>query len=135
MRSFLDQVLHRNYQLTAPAELTTTLTVGYRRSTLTQLGQENRMTVDTDLRMTSNNGHALLRPDLALVETKSPSGRSAADHALRAAGVRPSSVSKYCAGIAILNRDLPNHPWRQLLNRHFISTPGVPGDAGQGLAA
>jgi hypothetical protein len=135
MRSFLGEVLRRDYQLAAPAELITTLTVDYRRSTLTQLGQENRMTVDTDLQMTSSNGHALLRPDLALVETKSPSGRSAADHSLRAAGARASSVSKYCAGIALLNQDLPNHPWRQLLNRHFISTPGVPAGTGQELAA
>jgi hypothetical protein len=135
MQTFLADVLRRDYQLRAPAELATTLSVGYRRSTLTQLGKENRMTVDTDLRMTSSSGHAMLRPDLALVETKSPSGRSAADHALRAAGARPSSVSKYCAGMALLDRDLPNHPWRQLLRHHFVSTAPVRSGLGQELAA
>ena len=135
MQSFLDEILRRNYQLPGPARLTTTLTVGYRRSTLTQFEHENRMTVDTDLQMTSGAGCALLRPGLALVETKSASGRSAADQALRAAGVRPSSISKYCAGMALLNRDLPNHPWRQLLDRHFISTTRRASGNGQELAA
>ena len=92
------------------------------------------MTVDTDLRMTSRSGQARMRPDLALVETKSPSGRSAADHALRAAGLRPSSVSKYCAGMALLDPDLPNHPWRQLVRRHFFPAAAGPA-ARQELAA
>lgn len=134
MRSFLDEVLRRHYQLRAPAELATTLRVGYRRTTLTQLGQENRMTVDSDLQMTSSGGHALLHPDLVLVETKSLTGRSAADHALRAAGARPSSVSKYCAGTALLDPSLPNHPWRQLL-RDFTSTTALPSRATKELAA
>jgi hypothetical protein len=135
MRSFLDEVLRRHYQLRAPAELATTLRVGYRRTTLTQLGQENRMTVDADLQMTSSGGHALLHPDLVLVETKSLSGRSAADRVLRAAGARPSSVSKYCAGIALLDASLPNHPWRQLLRRHFASTAALRSGAATELAA
>ena len=93
------------------------------------------MTVDSDLQMTSSGGHALLHPDLVLVETKSLSGRSAADHALRAAGIRPSSVSKYCAGIALLDASLPNHPWRQLLRRHFATTTALPSGTAQQLAA
>lgn len=135
MRSFLAEVLRRDYQLAAPDELTTTLTVTYRRSTLTQLGKENRMTVDSELQMISSNGHALLRPGMVLVETKSPSGRSAADHALRASGARPSSVSKYCAGMALLDPALPNHPWRQLLRRNFASPTTVLASTGQELAA
>ncbi len=135
MRSFLDEVLRRDYQLRAPDELATTLRVGYRRTTLTELGQQNRMTVDSELRMTSSRGQAQLHPDLVLVETKSLSGRSAADHALRAAGARPSSVSKYCAGIALLDAHLPNHPWRQLLRRHFATTTALPSRSTKELAA
>jgi hypothetical protein len=133
MRTFLVEVLQCDYQLPAPADLVQTLTVKYRRSTLTQLGKATRMTVDHHLQMSSHKGQVVLRPDLVLVETKSPSGRSAADHALQAAGVRPSSVSKYCAGIALLNPSLPNHPWRQLLRHNFLST--VASANGQELAA
>jgi hypothetical protein len=93
------------------------------------------MTVDSDLQMTSSSGRALLRPDLVLVETKSPSGRSTADQALRAVGARPCSVSKYCTGMALLDPTLPNHPWRQLLRRSFISTRNMGSDADQELAA
>ena len=135
MRSFLEEVLRRHYELPAPAELAPTLRVGYRRATLTQLGRENRMTVDSNLQMTSRGGHALLHPDLVLVETKSLSGRSAADRALRAAGARPSSVSKYCAGIALLDASLPKHPWRRLLRRHFATTTALRSGAGKELAA
>ena len=135
MSRFLVDVLREEYQLPAPANLQTTLTVGYRRSTLTQLGEENRITVDTEMQMTSGDGHAELRPDLVLVETKTPSGRSSADTALRAAGVRPCSVSKYCAGMALLHPALPSHPWRQLLSRNFTTTTPVPLHRGQELAA
>jgi hypothetical protein len=135
MHSFLAEVLRQGYGRQVPAGLAPTLTVRYRRSTLTELGEQNRMTVDCDLQMTTSAGRALLRPDVALVETKSLSGRSAADQALRAAGVRPCSVSKYCAGLAMLDPALPDHPWRQLLNQHFISTTRVPSGTRQELAA
>lgn len=134
MRRFLTDVLDEDYGLPAPADLRTTLTVGYRRSTLTERGEENRITVDTALQMTAGDGQAHLRPDLVLVETKSPAGRSAADRALRAAGVRPASVSKYCAGLALLHPALPDHPWRRLLRHHFVTTP-VLSHRGQELAA
>jgi hypothetical protein len=135
MLTFLEAVLRQGYARPVPAGLATTLTVGYRRSTLTQPGEQNRMTVDSDLQMTASASRAQLRSDLALVETKSLSGRSAADQALRAAGVRPCSVSKYCAGMAMLHPALPNHPWRQLLDQHFLSTTRVPSGTGQELAA
>jgi hypothetical protein len=135
MRTFLAEVLRQGYGRAVPGGLTTTLAVGYRRSTLTHLGEENRVTVDSDLQMTAGGGRALLRPDRVLVETKSLSGRSAADQALRAAGVRPCSVSKYCAGLALLDPALPNHPWRRLLDRHFLSTTSLPSRTGKELAA
>ena len=112
LQSFLADILGRSYGIAGPADLRTTLTVTYLRSTLTELGQENRVTFDSDLQMGSDRGHARLRPGLVLVETKSLSGRSAADQALRLAGVRPCSVSKYCAGIALLDPTLPKEPWR-----------------------
>lgn len=133
MRTFLSDVLAQVYGRTAPTALNPLLRVGYRRSTLTQLGEENRMTVDSDLRTASGAGEARLRPDLVLVETKSPAGRSPADQALRAVGARPVSVSKYCAGMALLHPDLPSHGWRQLLRRNFQVGALVAG--GLGVAA
>jgi hypothetical protein len=135
MASFLAEVLRDGYGCSVPDGLMTTLTVGYRRSTLTQLGEENRVTVDSDLQVISDSRQAGLRPDLVLVETKSLSGRSAADRALQAVGVRPSSISKYCAGMAMLHPGLPNHPWRKLLRRYFVSVARLPGNTDHELAA
>ena len=136
MHTFLDDLLLRHYARPAPAVLEPTLDVRYRRSTLTQPGHATRITVDTELQMHAGVQRAVLRPELALVETKSLSGRSAADRALRAAGARPCSVSKYCAGIALLHPTLPSHPWRQLLNRSFLPTHPQPDTcAEQELAA
>jgi len=126
MLTFLDEVLRNAYEFLAPAGLSPSLTVNYRRSTLTDLSQGTRMTIDYDLSMVSPAGAAMLRPDLVLVETKSLTGRSRADAILRAAGARSCSISKYCAGMALLNPALPQHSWRQQLRRSFVSTAAVP---------
>lgn len=89
----------------------------FRRVTLIGLEIDERVTIDIDLDL-----HVATAPDapvslgnLAIVEVKqSPfSARTPAMLALRAAGLRPGSASKYCAGIAFtrpglrVNRLLP----------------------------
>jgi hypothetical protein len=51
-------------------------------------------------------------PGYVLVEIKSARGRSDADQFLWRLGVRPSSGSKYCIGMALLNPDLRSNPVR-----------------------
>jgi len=123
MRAFLDDVVGLHYRLAPPRSLAPRLTVRYRRSTLTDLVAGTRVTIDSDLTMVSDRGSAQLAPGLVLVETKSFTGRARADEVLRSLAMRPRSVSKYCAGIALLEPGLPAHPWRQLLRDSFVSAP------------
>jgi hypothetical protein len=41
------------------------------------------------------------------------------DEILRRLGVRPTSVSKYCVGVAALHPQLPSNPWHRTLRRYF----------------
>lgn len=38
---------------------------------------------------------------------------------LRRLGARPVSVSKYCAGVALLHPEAPRARWAQVLREHF----------------
>ncbi len=116
----LTQSLATNYRVLPPVELVPSLTVSHLRSTLVARHDAARFTVDYDLVMTAPDGRtARLREDLVLVETKSERGRSTADVVLREAGIRPVSVSKYCAGIALTRAGAPAQPWRPMLQRNF----------------
>jgi hypothetical protein len=65
-----------------------------------------------------------MRDDHVLVETKSGPGAGSLDLALRSLGVRPVSVSKYCAGIATLRPEMAGNPWHRVLRGYFHpSTP------------
>lgn len=119
-RALLERVLRERYGVQAPADLGESLVVDYRRSTLVASHADARLTVDWDLSFTAPDGsRAVLRHDLAVVETKSPDGRSPADLVLRAAGVRPVSVSKYAVGTVLTRPELGEQPWRPLVRQHF----------------
>lgn len=121
--ALLGQVLADHYRLPVPHVLAPSLLVEHQRSTLVAADGLGRMTVDSGLRFTAPSGAAArLADDLVLVETKSTRGRSAADLLLRAAGLRPLSVSKYSAGLALTDPSLPDQPWRRLLQRYFQPT-------------
>jgi hypothetical protein len=121
---FLTEVLARSYGTEAPGGLAPRLLVGHHRHTLVARSEACRVTLDTDLTFTAGGITAGLREGLVLMETKSARGRGPADDLLRRAGVRPVSVSKYCAGTALLAPGLPEQPWRRLLREYF--TDGGP---------
>ncbi len=56
-------------------------------------------------------------PDTLIVETKGGSSPSALDRALWRTGTRPSRVSKYGAGLAALDDDLPDLKWHRVLTQ------------------
>jgi hypothetical protein len=89
------------------------LRTSYRRSTFA--GADERVTVDLDV---SFRG-ARLRPEWAIVETKSPRGASIADAALRALGVRPAALSKYLIGSGLPPMENPPNDIRRTLRRYF----------------
>ena len=100
-------------------ELDATLVTRYARATLLAPDQSSRATIDTDLRWDRPDGSGFSLPDLAIVETKSPSSASALDRLLWRAGHRPVSVSKYATGLAAMSPELPRNRWGRLLRGPF----------------
>ncbi|MGO3152383.1 MAG: polyphosphate polymerase domain-containing protein [Galactobacter sp.] len=93
----------------------------YRRSTL--LTPEGaRATIDTALMFSDpldpQAGQVTLN-DWVVVETKSASAPSALDRALWRRGHRPSGISKFGVGLAVLHPELPHNKWHRVLNGPF----------------
>jgi len=95
------------------------LTTTYARTTLVDLEHRARITCDADLTLTDPAGGAVSMLDHVLVETKAVSTAGPADRLLWHLGVRPSTISKYCVGLAALNPALPANRWHRTLKRHF----------------
>lgn len=80
----------------------TSVQINYKRVTLVSISQQERVTIDYDLKF-ANGSHTHSLPDRIIVEIKknhkdiSPAGLF-----LRKIGVRSGSVSKYCMGIVYL---------------------------------
>ncbi len=85
-----------------PDPLVPQVWVDYQRVTLLNTTTTERVTIDFNLGMTRHASGGRLR-HLAVVEVKqtAPDRRTTVMRALRAAGVRRESVSKYCAGIML----------------------------------
>lgn len=125
---------HRGVPGVDVAALEPTLYTSYRRSTLlvtprTLLNRVRSETVHADQawRATIDFGLAWRRlgsaptlrlADTVVVETKGATAPSPLDRALWRAGVRPSRVSKYGAGLAALT-DLPDLKWHRVINQHL----------------
>ncbi len=102
------------------AELVPSLHTAYDRATLllTGMTEASRATIDSRLAW-RRPGSALTVsvPGRLIVETKGGSSPSALDRALWRAGTRPSRVSKYGAGLAVLDDGLPDLKWHRVLTQ------------------
>lgn len=121
-RDFLADALRDAYGVPLPP-LAPVLEIVYRRATL--VGDGERLTLDLDLSVLEPGGRtvAVLVPDAVLVESKAGGAPGLADRLLREAGVRETSVSKYCSGTALTRPELPAAPWRPVLRRWFRACP------------
>jgi hypothetical protein len=97
------------------------LTTRYRRTTLFVPGTAGRVTVDTAITWTLPGGPAIGAPETAFLEVKSTGATRDLDRLLWSHRHRPCSVSKYGTGLAALRPELPSHPWRPVLRRHFAT--------------
>lgn len=86
------------------------------RVTLLREGDLERVTIDRAVRVADELRE--LRLDcLLLVEIKQASrAASPLRDAMRAAGLRPQSISKYCIGVALLRPDVPHNRFKPLLS-------------------
>jgi hypothetical protein len=107
-------------------DLRPVLATAYRRTTLLLPGTDDRVTVDTGLTWSLPGGDPLTLPGLAVVETKTGAGASAADRLLWRRGHRPARISKYGTGLAALRGDLPDNRWWPVLRRHFTTLTPCP---------
>ena len=96
-----------------------TLTTSYTRSTILVDEGAARATVDTDLRWVASGGSMADLPAMALIETKTHGRSCTLDRILWCCGHRPTTVSKYCTGLAALRPDLPANKWHRVLANHF----------------
>jgi hypothetical protein len=96
-----------------------TLTTHYDRTTLVDLHDVARLTVDAHLRCCDWTEREVRLHDRFVVETKSGGAPSAADRWLWANRIRPEKISKYCTSLAALHPELPSNKWHRTLARHF----------------
>jgi VTC domain len=98
--------------------LAAALTTRYERSTLADLGDGSRVTIDTGLVCLDTSGRMAAMPGYAIVETKSTNGSCPSDRLLWKAGYRPDTLSKYGVGMAALSPELPRNKWHRVIRRH-----------------
>lgn len=99
--------------------LVPTLTTCYRRTTLVDLDDVARVTVDAELECTDRAGRSVALDGEYVLETKSNGHPSATDRQLWAMGIRPETISKFATGLAALQPELPSNKWHRTLRRHF----------------
>ena len=99
--------------------LAPTLETHYLRSTLVDEASQSRITCDTVLRFRHGAVEAAGHDDEVLIETKSLGGPCPTDRWLQAHRIRPTSMSKYCLGVALVHPHVRANPWHRVLKRHF----------------
>ena len=79
----------------------------------------------THLAAAINEGEPVSVADIAVVETKNPATPSPADRALWEAGYRPTRISKYATGMALLHPELPANRWYRTLTHELADLFGT----------
>ncbi len=72
-----------------------------------------------------NDGEPVAVADVAVVETKNPATPSPADRALWDTGHRPTRISKYATGMALLHPELPANRWYRTLTHELADLFGT----------
>ena len=72
-----------------------------------------------------SNGEPVKVSGVAVVETKNPATPSPADRALWDAGYRPTRISKYATGMALLHPELPANRWYRTLTHELAGLFGT----------
>ncbi len=107
----------------AAPHLTPHLTVTYHRSTLLLAESRARVTIDTELTWRGPDGRCLNLGPVVLVETKTEGRPCFVDRLLWKARHRPTTISKYCTGLAALYPHLPSNKWNRVLRQHLDWRP------------
>ncbi|MBP2412848.1 hypothetical protein JOF48_001647 [Arthrobacter stackebrandtii] len=103
----------------SPEALAPVLETRYNRITLLLPESNSRATIDLAVTWTIPEGPQLVLSGKVVVETKSGSAPSGLDKHLWRAGIRPSRISKFATGMALLIPDLPANRWHRTLRQHM----------------
>lgn len=95
------------------------LITNYLRTTLLDSVSGSRLTCDVGLRFSDADRQRSAPDDVVLVEAKTTGNPTPVETRLWRMGHRPVSISKYCAGLALLNPELPANRWNRTLRRYF----------------
>lgn len=117
-RAHLDAVLAQS-GIRPAGVLEPVLLTAYRRTTVVHARRPVRLTIDADLTCTGEPGTMTALTDRVLLEVKTATERDPVLRSIQRLGVRPLSVSKYCAGVAVLHPEVPRQPWAAVLREHF----------------
>lgn len=109
------------------------LTTWYRRSTLVLPEAAGRVTIDHDVTFSLPCGKAMTLPGLAIVETKGAGKPTSFDRLLWRAGIRPTSMSKFAAGLSLLLPELPANRWHRVRQRLLADAQPITVDAREGV--
>ena len=90
----------------------------YTRSTMVDPASGTRITIDGGLCCEDQAG-SQTHLDGIIVETKSARAPSPADRWLWEHRIRPSKISKFGTGLAVLHPELPANKWRRTIARHW----------------
>ncbi len=98
--AFVDDC-HRNaYGMPFTKNVSPVLLVQYERITLVAKEGGERLTIDTNLRLSGAGRSRIVDPNICIIETKSARGNGVADKTFRALHVQPTGrVSKFCIGM------------------------------------
>ena len=91
----------------------------YDRITLFLPSSSSRATVDLDVTWRRPGGAAKVLTGALILETKSGVAASALDRHLWAHGIRPTRISKFATGMAVLDPALPANRWHRTLSRYL----------------
>lgn len=113
----IGEVLNDQYGFGLPATLDVALTSDFSRTTLFATASRDRITIDTELVVSHGGRKVAFDPGVAVVEVKSISSRSPVQRMLLDIGLRPTSMSKYCVGVAVTREGVHSNRWRPQLRR------------------
>lgn len=109
--------LLEQYGTELPRQLRPVISTAYRRTTLVDLDAGERLTIDEDLTIRSQDHERWLGRDVAVVEAKATALRGLGVRALGQLGLRPDRISKYCLAVAASYEDVRGNPWLPVLRR------------------
>ncbi len=97
--------------------LVSALDTGFRRVTLYNRSVGDRITIDSAVTVSHDGQSVEFNPDYSIVEIKSLQIASPTRKLLLSLGLRPTSMSKYCVGVAFLHDGVRTNQWLPQLRK------------------